>query len=120
MAESVQFRVEDILLVPSEAVVEVLGFLVVILVDAHLTGVGSHVEFSGAVVRISVSWGEGFDVNESSFGAGKGLVFGVDVLGDDVGNDPTSSKPLGYDDVTYMGENCHKYNVIILYFNFLL
>jgi len=35
------------------------------LVDAHLAGVYSCVGFTGAVVGIDVSWGEGLDVNES-------------------------------------------------------
>jgi len=49
-----QFRIESVLLIPSESGVEVLGFLVVILVDAHLTGVYSCVGFTGAVVGIYV------------------------------------------------------------------
>ena len=58
-----------------------------LLVDAHLAGVDSCVGFTGAVVGIDVSWGEGFDVNESSLGARGDLIGGVDVFGDDVGND---------------------------------
>ena len=53
-AEGVQFRVESALLIPSEPGVEVLGFLVVTLVDAHLAGVYSCVGFTGAVVGIDV------------------------------------------------------------------
>jgi len=34
-----------------------------------LAGVYSCVGFTGAVVGIDVSWGEGLDVNESSLGA---------------------------------------------------
>jgi len=49
-AEGVQFRVESALLIPSEPGVEVLGFLVVVLVDAHLAGVYSCVGFTGAVL----------------------------------------------------------------------
>jgi len=72
---------------PSGPGVEVLGFLVIILVDAHLAGVYSRVGFVGAVVGIGVSWGEGRDVNESSHGARGDLIGGVSVLGDDVEND---------------------------------
>jgi len=85
--EGVQLRVESVLLIPSELGVDVLGFLVVILVDTHLVGVYSCVGFTGAVVGIDVSWGEGLDVNENSLGARGGLIGGVSVLGDDVGND---------------------------------
>ena len=45
MAEGDQFRVSRSLAL-SEPGVEVLGFLVVICVDAHLVGVGSCVDFS--------------------------------------------------------------------------
>ena len=86
-AEGVQFRIEFALLMPSEPGVEVVGFLVVISVDAHLAGVYSCAGFTGAVVGIGVSWGEDLDVNESSLGARGGLIGGVNVLGDDVGND---------------------------------
>ena len=68
------------MLIPSEPGVEVLGFRVVILVDAHLAGVYSCIGFTGAVVGIDVSWGEGFDVNESSLGARGDLIGGVNVL----------------------------------------
>ena len=67
--------------------VEVLGFLVLILVDAHLAGVYSCVVFAGAVVRIDVSWGEGLDLNEGSLGARGGLIGGVNFFGNDFGND---------------------------------
>ena len=60
-----QFRIESVLLIPSESGVEVLGFLVVILVDAHLAGVDSRVGFTGAVVGVDVFWRESLDVNES-------------------------------------------------------
>ena len=55
-AEGVQFRVESVLLIPSDPGVEVLGFLVVILVDAHLAGVYSCVGFTGAVVGIDATF----------------------------------------------------------------
>jgi hypothetical protein len=87
LPEGAQFRVESILLVFSEADVEILGFLVVILVDTHLAGVDSRIGVTGAVVWIDVPWGEGLDVDESSLGACRGLVIGVNVLGDNVGYD---------------------------------
>ena len=54
----------------------------VIFVDAHLAGVGSCVGYTGAVIGIDVSWGNGLDVNESSLGARGSLIGGVIVLGD--------------------------------------
>ena len=72
------------MLVPSELGVEVLGFLVVILVD------GGRLQLrwiNGADVGIGVSWREGLDGNESSFGAREGLIGGVNLLGDNAGND---------------------------------
>jgi len=86
-AEGAQFRIESALLIPSEPGVEVLGFLVAILVGAHLAGVYSCAGFTGAVVGIDVSWGEGLDVNESSLGARGDLIDGVNDLDDDVGID---------------------------------
>jgi len=59
---------------------------VVILVDAHLAGVDICVGFTGAVVGIDGSWGEGLDVNKSSLGARGDLIGGVNVFGDDAGN----------------------------------
>jgi len=59
-----------------------------------LAGVYSRVGFTGAVVGIDVSWGEGLDVNESSLGARGYLIGGVNVLGDDVGNTGFFSTPL--------------------------
>jgi len=55
LPEGVQLCVESILLVSSEADVEVFAFLEVILVDAHLTGVDSRIGVTGAVVGIDVS-----------------------------------------------------------------
>ena len=46
-----------------------IGFLVVILVDAHLAGVDSSAGFTGAVVGKGAPRGRGLDVNESSLGA---------------------------------------------------
>ena len=71
----------------SEPDTEVLRFLVVILVDAHLAGVGSCVGLSCAVVGIGASWKEGLDVYESSLGERGGHVGRVNVLGKDVRND---------------------------------
>jgi len=76
-AEGAQFHIESALLVPSEPGVEVLGFLVVILVDAHLAGVYSCVGFTGAVVGIEVSWGEVFAFLPCSL-PGLGLEFPLD------------------------------------------
>ena len=73
-------------MIPSKPGVEVLGILVVLLVDAHLASVYSYVGFTGAIAGIDVSWGEGPDVNESSLGARGDLIGGVNVLGDDFGN----------------------------------
>ena len=55
MPKGVQFRVEFILLVSSEADVEVLGFLVVIFVDAYLTGVDGCIGVTGAIF-IFTTW----------------------------------------------------------------
>ena len=82
------------MLIPYEPGVEVLGFLVVILVGAHLGGVYSCVGFTRAVAGIDASRGEGLDVNESALGARGDLIGGVNVLGDDFENDALDRKSV--------------------------
>ena len=66
--------------------IKFLGFLVAILVDAHLAGVDSRVGIADAAVGIEVFCGEGLNVNESFLGARKGLIVGVNVLGGNAWN----------------------------------
>ena len=65
---------------PSCLSAEVLGFLVVIFVDAHLAGVDSCAGFTGAVFGISASLRVCLDVNESSLEARGGFIDVVHVL----------------------------------------
>ena len=70
---------------------EVLRFLVVILVDAHLRALSAALD---SPVGIGVLWGEDPDVNESSLRARGGLIGSVNVLGDEFGNG--ALEHLGY------------------------